>query len=68
MRESEKNEENVEKMREMKAPCPGRRLQKAKGLSSSKRREVADSCRDIPRYVREVSTSTATVRQLTQPK
>ncbi len=44
-----------------------RRLQKAKGLSSSKRREVADSCRDIPRYVREVSTSTAVVRQLTQP-
>jgi hypothetical protein len=31
-----------------------RRLQKAKGLSSSKRKEVADSCRDIPRYVREV--------------
>jgi hypothetical protein len=34
--------------------APSRRLQKAKGLSSSKRREVADSCRDIPRYVREV--------------
>ncbi len=61
--ENETIEENEEKSSSLAA---SRRLQKAKGLSSSKRREVADSCRDIPRYVREVSTSTAAVRQLTQ--
>ncbi len=58
MRENEENEGSL---------APRRRLQKAKGLSSSKRREVADSCRDIPRYVREVSSYTGAVRQLTQP-